>query len=74
MKIDLRTIYRFEPVPHTGELPRGGDIYYECACGAVVSSVSFTPVKCECGNVTGGKGEIAIQDPAKIKPLRGKLR
>jgi hypothetical protein len=74
MKIDMRSIYTFSPVPHEGELPVGGDIYYECSCGKIVSSVSFIKAACDCGNVAGGQGNVAVKDAAKVKPLRGKLR
>ncbi len=74
MKIDMRSIYTFSPVAFDGALPSGGDIYYECSCGSIVSSVSFIKAACECGNLSGGQGSIAVQDPAKVKPLRGKLR
>jgi hypothetical protein len=74
MKIDLRTIYRFQPIEHSGSLPSGGDVYYECECGDVVSSVSFINVACKCGNVTGGQGSVAMQSSEKVKPLRGTLR
>ena len=74
MKIDLRSIYRFQPIEHSGALPSGGDVYYECECGDIVSSVSFIKAACECGNVAGGQGSVAIQAAEKVKPLRGKLR
>jgi hypothetical protein len=74
MKIDMRSIYVFSPVPHEGTLPTGGDIYYECDCGKIVSSVSFIKAACDCGNVTGGHGSVTVKEPAKVKPLRGKLR
>lgn len=74
MKIDLRTIYRFQPIEHTGTLPSGGDVYYECACGDIVSSVSFIKASCSCGNLSGGQGSVIVQSPEKVKPLRGKLR
>jgi hypothetical protein len=74
MKIDMRSIYTFSPVEFEGNLPSGGDIYYECTCGSIVSSVSFIKAACECGNLSGGQGSTAVQDPAKVKPLRGKLR
>ena len=74
MKIDLRTIYRFQPIDHSGTLPSGGDVYYECECGDIVSSVSFVKAACKCGNLAGGQGSIAVESPAKVKPLRGKLR
>jgi len=74
MKIDMRSIYHFSPVSYEGALPTGGDIYYECDCGSIVSSVSFIKAVCVCGNVTGGHGTVTVQDPSKVKPLRGKLR
>ena len=74
MKIDLRTIYRFQPMEYSGGLPTGGDVYYECECGDIVSSVSFVKAACKCGNLTGGQGTVTIQSPDKVKPLRGKLR
>lgn len=74
MKIDMRSIYRFQPIEHAGNLPSGGDVYYECECGDIVSSVSFIKAECKCGNVKGGQGSVSIQSREKIKPLRGKLR
>lgn len=74
MKVDMRSIYRFEPIVFEGALPSGGDVYYECTCGSIVSSVSFIKAACECGNVVGGQGTVKIQSPEKVKPLRGKLR
>jgi hypothetical protein len=74
MKIDMRSIYTFSPVTYEGALPTGGDIYYECSCGSIVSSVSFIKAACECANVKGGQGSVTVDDPAKVKPLRGKLR
>lgn len=74
MKIDMRSIYRFTPLEHQGDLPAGGDVYYECGCGHIVSSVSYAPVACECGNVSGGQGKVEIKDQGQVKPLRGKLR
>lgn len=77
MKIDLRKIYRFEPINHTtGQaLPSGGDIYYECTgCTHVVSSVPHIAASCECGNLNGKGGAVDIKDPSKVKPVRGKLK
>jgi hypothetical protein len=74
MKIDMRSIYTFSPVPHEGALPTGGDIYYECDCGKIVSSVSFLKAACDCGNIAGGQGSVTVKEPARVKPLRGKLR
>lgn len=77
MKLDLRKIYRFEPMDHAAgnPLPTGGDIYYECvACGHVVSSVTHLAAVCECGNLSGKQGSVEVKAPEKVKPVRGKLR
>jgi hypothetical protein len=74
VKIDLRSIYRFTPVEPADTLPSGGDIYYECACGDIVSSVSHIVAACQCGNLKGGQGSVAVADAARVKPMRGKLR
>lgn len=76
MKIDLRKIYRFTPVESSAEagLPAGGDIYYECSCGQIVSSVSHIQTQCDCGNLVGGHGAVQVGDAARVTPLRGKLR
>jgi hypothetical protein len=77
MKIDLRKIYRFEAIPLNadGSLPKGGDIYYECAdCKGVVVSVPHIVSACECGNLTGKGGIIEIKSPDKVIPVRGKLK
>lgn len=77
MKIDLRSIYRFTPLDHpAGEpLPKGGDVYYECAeCSGIVSSVSHAKAHCTCGNLHGGGGETTVKSPDKVRPMRGKLR
>ena len=76
MKIDLRKIYRFTPLDHApgAALPSGGDIYYECECGDIVSSVSHVAAACQCGNLKGGQGSVEVGDPARVKPVRGKLR
>jgi len=77
MKIDLRKIYRFEAINHSADapLPTGGDIYYECTeCTQVVSSVPHIVANCECGNLKGKGGAVAVADPAKVKPVRGKLK
>ena len=76
MKIDLRKIYRFEAINHPADapLPAGSDIYYECTeCTQVVSSVPHIVAHCECGNLKGKGGTVEIKDPAKVKPVRGKL-
>lgn len=77
MKLDLRKIYRFDPVPRNadGSLPKGGDVYYECAnCKDVVSSVSHIKAGCGCGNLSGGGGTTEIKSPDQVIPLRGKLK
>jgi hypothetical protein len=74
MKIDMRSIYRFQPIEYSGALPSGGDVYYECECGDIVSSVSFVKAACTCGNLAGGQGSVTVQSAEKVKPLRGKLR
>ncbi len=77
MKLDLRKIYRFEPVAHNadGSLPRGGDIYYECLdCKDIVSSVSHLKTACACGNLKGGGGSIEVRCAERTIPLKGKLR
>ncbi|MDD5249064.1 MAG: hypothetical protein PHY45_08765 [Rhodocyclaceae bacterium] len=77
MKIDLRKIYRFEAIslPAGAALPTGGDIYYECVeCAHVVSSVPHIVSHCECGNLHGKGGAVEIKDPAKVRPVRGKLK
>ena len=77
MKIDLRKIYRFDPLDRDpdGALPKGGHVYYECdACKTVVASVSHIKSACECGNITGGAGKTEVKDPAKVSPLRGVLK
>ncbi|HLA34040.1 MAG TPA: hypothetical protein VJ001_04135 [Rhodocyclaceae bacterium] len=74
MKVDMRSIYRFDPIEYTGALPSGGDVYYECECGSIISSVTFIKAQCECGNMAGKQGDVTIKDAAKVKPLRGKLR
>jgi hypothetical protein len=74
MKVDMRSIYRFTPFDFEGALPAAGDVYYECSCGGIVNSVSFIKSACECGNITAGGGTATVTDPAKVKPLRGKLR
>ncbi|QDX82473.1 hypothetical protein B9N43_15260 [Denitratisoma sp. DHT3] len=77
MKIDLRKIYRFDPISlqADGILPRGGDVYYECTeCSHIISSVSHLPASCDCGNLSGGEGTVTINAKDKVTPLRGKLR
>lgn len=77
MKLDLRKIYRFEPVTHDAEapLPAGGDVFYECVeCGHVISSVPYTPAACECENLSGNKGAATVRDSKKVKVVRGRLK
>jgi hypothetical protein len=77
MKLDLRKIYRFDPVPHNadGTLPKGGNVYYECeGCRVIVASVSHIKAACDCGNISGGGGSVEIRDSAKVSPLRGTLK
>jgi hypothetical protein len=77
MKIDLRKIYRFEPIARNpdGSLPSGGDIYYECAgCNGVVSSVPHIVSQCACGNLSGKGGKVDIKSPDQVNPVRGKLK
>lgn len=77
MKIDLRKIYRFDPIAREadGSLPKGGDVYYECVeCSQIVSSVTHLAARCDCGNLEGGAGTTQVATPAKVNPLRGKLR
>lgn len=77
MKVDLRKIYKFEEVARDAgtPLPTGGDVYYECkGCGEVVSSVPFIASACECGNLSGNKGEIKVRDAAQVKLVRGRLK
>ena len=77
MKVDLRKIYRFEPLQLDAgsPLPTGGDIFYECTgCNQVVSSVPFTKAECDCGNLKGDQGKLEILDKGKIRPVRGKLK
>lgn len=77
MKLDLRKIYRFEPVAHAADapLPTGGEVFYECAeCGHVISSVPYTPAACECENLSGNKGAVTVRDGSKVKVVRGRLK
>lgn len=78
MKLDLRKIYRFEAMvgyEASAPLPTGGDVFYECAqCKDVISSVPYSPATCECGNLSGNKGTIAIREKAKVKAVRGRLK
>jgi NADPH-dependent curcumin reductase CurA len=77
MKVDLRKIYRFDPVPRNddGSLPKGGNVYYECTgCKVIVASVSHIKAACECGNISGGGGASEVKDSAQVNPLRGTLK
>ena len=77
MKLDMRKIYRFEPIGRMadGGLPQGGDVYYECgSCKDIVSSVSHIKAACGCGNLSGGGGTVAVKSPEQVTPMRGKLK
>lgn len=75
VKFDLRAIYSFYPLgAPEGELPAGAQVYYECHCGDVISSVSFIKTACSCGNVQGDKGATQVADAAKVKPVKGVLK
>jgi len=77
MKIDLRKIYRFDPIerPADGSLPKGGNVYYECGeCKLIVASMSHIKTACECGNIEGGGGATKIRDTARVTPLKGTLK
>ena len=77
MKLDLRKIYRFEPMDHVAGqvLPVGGDIYYECLeCRGMMSSVTYAAMTCDCGNLSGKQGAVEVKSPEKVSPVRGKLR
>ena len=78
LNIDLRKIYNFypvEPTPDAANLPKGGDIYYECLdCTAVVSSVPHIKAACVCGNLAGNGGELTVKDPVRVRVVRGKLK
>lgn len=77
MKIDLRKIYRFDPIERSadGSLPKGGNVYYECSeCKEIIASVSHIKTACTCGNITGGSETSVIKDPSKVTPLRGVLK
>lgn len=78
MSIDMRKIYNFypvEPAPSAANLPTGGDLYYECLdCAAVVNSVPFIKVACECGNLQGSAGKLNVKNPAQVRVVKGKLK
>ncbi len=77
MKLDMRKIYRFDPL-RIGEgepMPSGGNVYYECTeCREVVSSVPHIIVKCGCGNLEGKAGKLTIKDAGKATPMKGTLK
>ncbi len=74
----LRKIYNFypvEPAPDPNNLPKGGDIYYECKhCKGVVNSVSRIKAQCECGKLKADKGSCFIENPNEITVVKGKLK
>lgn len=75
MKFNLRAIYSFYPLAHSEkELPSGAQVYYECTCGDVVSSVSFIKTACGCGNIQADKGTSQVVDATKVKPVKGVLK
>lgn len=78
LNIDMRKIYNFypvEPAPAPGELPRGGDIYYECLdCTVIVNSVPHVKSGCACGNLSGGGGQVEIKDAERVRAVKGKLK
>lgn len=78
LNIDLRKIYLFQPVepaPDPGNLPVGGDIYYECLdCTAVLNSVPHIKCACLCTNLAGGGGAMQIAKPDRVRVVRGKLK
>jgi hypothetical protein len=78
MLIDMRKIYTFQaidPAPSADALPTGGDIYYECLeCTGIVSSVPHIKTACNCGNLSGNGGEVAIKDKVRVRVVRGKLK
>lgn len=78
LNIDMRKIYNFypvEPTPDPTSLPTGGDLYYECLdCTGVVNSVPHIKVACTCGNLAGSGGKLSVQNPARVRVVRGKLK
>lgn len=76
--VDMRKIYNFypvEPAPDPAALPTGGDLYYECLeCSQIVNSVPFIKSACDCGNLQGAGGKLAVQHPARVRVVRGKLK
>lgn len=76
--IDLRKIYLFKPVepaPDPANLPKGGDLYYECLdCTTVLSSAPFIKCACTCGNLSGSGGEMKVEKPDRVRVVRGKLK
>lgn len=78
LNIDMRKIYNFypvEPAPSPGDLPTAGDIYYECLdCTGIVSSVPRIKSACTCGNLTGADGNLTVNNPERIRVVRGKLK
>ena len=78
LNIDMRKIYNFypvEPAPSSNELPKAGDIYYECLdCTGIVSSVPRIKSACPCGNLTGADGVLTINKAERLRVVRGKLK
>lgn len=78
LNIDMRKIYNFypiEPKPDAGNLPTGGDLYYECLdCAVVVNSVPHIKAACACGNLAGSGGQLTVRQPERVQVVRGKLK
>lgn len=78
LNIDMRKIYNFypiEPAPAAGNLPTGGEFYYECLdCLAIVNSVPHIKAACVCGNLTGGGGTLSVKNPERVRVVKGKLK
>lgn len=76
--VDMRKIYKFYPLEQKVDpdnLPTGGDLYYECQeCSGIVSSVTFIKAACQCGNLDGNKGSVAVKDRTRVTVVRGKLK
>ena len=37
-------------------------------------ATSRVAAACQCGNLKGGQGSVRVDDAARVKPMRGKLR
>jgi len=78
MNIDLHKIYNFTPVtppPDPLNLPTGGSLFYECkGCAVVLSSVPFIKCACDCGNMQGSGGKLAVNKPEEVHVMQGRLK